>query len=288
MEGAATPMANGTLFLVSTPIGNLADLSRRALETLGAVTAVYAEDTRHTAKLLRHYGLKTPLRSLHEHNEVSRIEEVLGRLATGADLALVSDAGTPVVSDPGSRLVAAAMECGIRVEPIPGPSAVTAALSASGLEADRFLFLGFAPRRGRDREQWMSDAVESRHTVVAFESPNRLLSLLREWEERGAGARLCAVCRELTKLHEEVRRGTVSRLAEYYSGGDVRGEVTVVLEPGRSDQDSEAGGAAAERRAVEMAGSGLSAREIANRLQAECGLTRNRAYALALRVSGKE
>jgi 16S rRNA (cytidine1402-2'-O)-methyltransferase len=278
-------MTRGILYLVSTPIGNLADLSQRALATLEAVAVVYAEDTRHSGNLLRQFGLRKPVRSLHEHNEVRRIREVIDRLADGENLALVTDAGTPTISDPGVRVVAAAAEAGFRVEPVPGPSAVMAALSVSGLVADRFLFLGFAPRRGRQREVWMDQALEAPHTVVAFEAPGRLGALLGEWESMGAGARGCVVCRELTKLYEEVRHGTVAALADYYSGEEVRGEVTVVLEgrPRREDgEDVDEDEAALAAR--DMAGKGESTRRIARRLQGEFGMTRNRAYEMALRV----
>lgn len=279
-------MESGTLFLVSTPIGNLADLSRRALSTLADVAVVYAEDTRHSRTLLRHYGLDTTLRSLHEHNEAGRIEEVAERLSTGEDCALISDAGTPTVSDPGVRLVAAVADRGFRVVPIPGPSAVTAALAAAGLPADRFLFLGFAPRRGNARRTWMEQAVLSPHTVVAFEAPGRLGGLLAEWCEAGGSARRCVVCRELTKLHEEVRHGTVEGLADYYAERNVRGELTVVLEGraasrNRGDVDEEE----AARVARELAGHGRSTREIARRLRGEFGMTRNRAYELALEAA---
>lgn len=279
-------MTRGTLFLVSTPIGNLSDLSARALHTLESVTVLYAEDTRHSATLLRHYGFRTPLRSLHEHNEARRIDEVLERLGRDEQCALISDAGTPTVSDPGTRLVAAAARAGFRVEPIPGPSAVTAALAASGLSAGRFLFLGFAPRKGREREAWMEQAMGSPDTVVVFEAPGRLWSLLDEWVGGGVAERWCAVCRELTKLHEEVRHGTVEALRDYYTEQEVRGEVTVVLE-GRAAGASEEPVDEEQALAVahQMANAGRTTQEIARRLRGEFGMTRNRAYELALRAA---
>jgi len=282
-------MMQGTLQIVSTPIGNLADLSARALQVLETADAVYAEDTRHSATLLRHYGFRTPLRSLHEHNEARRIEEVIGRLAGGERLALISDAGTPTVSDPGTRLVAAVAEAGFRVEPIPGPSAVTAALAASGLPAGRFLFLGFAPRKGREREAWMTQAVESPDTVVAFEAPGRIVELLAEWAERGEGGRRSVVCRELTKLHEEVRHGTVDALRDYYTEANVRGEITVVFE-GRSPAQS-AHHIDEEQAAVvadQLVQAGRTTQEVARRLRGEFGMTRNQAYELALRAAERK
>lgn len=282
-------MTRGTLYVVSTPIGNLADLSSRALQTLESVPVLYAEDTRHSATLLRHYGFRTPLRSLHEHNEESRIEEVLERLGTGGACALISDAGTPTVSDPGTRLVAAVARAGHRVEPIPGPSAVTAALAASGLPAGRFLFLGFAPRKGSHRRAWMRQVVESPDTVVVFESPGRLAALLADWLEAGAGERPCVVCRELTKLHEEVRYGTVAGLRDYYEQEDVRGEVTVVLEGRASDaSDDPVDEAQASAVAQRLASEGRTTQEIARRLRGEFGMTRNRAYELALRAAERK
>jgi 16S rRNA (cytidine1402-2'-O)-methyltransferase len=282
-------MTPRTLYIVSTPIGNLADLSARALDTLEAVSVVYAEDTRHSATLLRHYGFQTALRSLHEHNEARRIDEVLERLSGGESCALISDAGTPTVSDPGTRLVAAVANAGHRVEPIPGPSAVTAALAASGLPGGRFLFLGFAPRKGRDRDLWMRQAVDSPDTVVVFEAPGRLGGLLDAWAAGEAVERRCVVCRELTKMHEEIRYGTVGSLRDYYREAHVRGEITVVLEGrpgGRAGLpiDEEA----ALSVANEMARGGQTTQEIARRLRGEFGMTRNQAYELALRAAERK
>lgn len=279
-------METGTLSIVSTPIGNLADLSTRALQTLENADVVYAEDTRHSATLLRHYGFKAPLRSLHEHNEAARVEEILGRLSQGDRCVLISDAGTPTVSDPGSRLVGAVAREGHRIEPIPGPSAVTAALAASGMSAARFLFLGFAPRKGRLRTAWMNQALESPDTVVVFEAPGRLTGLLAEWIEAGSADRPCVVCRELTKLHEEVRHGTVGTLQDYYSQGRVRGEITVVLEGRSRVERSESHDLdEAVRVAGEMIAEGRTTQEIVRRVRVEFGMTRNEAYELALRVA---
>ncbi len=281
-------MEHGKLFVVSTPIGNLADLSPRALATLEAASVVYAEDTRRTGKLARHFGIGAPLRSLHEHNEARRVEEVVERLSAGQDCALVSDAGTPVVSDPGVRLVAAVAAAGFRVESVPGPSAVTASLAVSGLSGGRFLFLGFAPRSGRGRDLWMQEALRSPHTVVAFEAPTRLSALLREWVEGGAAERHCVVCRELTKLYEETVRGTVASLADYYSEGGVRGEVTLVLEAADVSAPPEGMDShEAARLAETLAQQGSPTRDIARRLRREYGMTRNQAYEVALRAADR-
>lgn len=281
-------MPEAALFLVGTPIGNLDDLSPRAVETLSGVEVVYAEDTRRTAVLFRRFGISTPLRSLHAHNEASRGEEVRELLAAGRSCALVTDAGAPGVSDPGARLVRSVSEAGFDVKTIPGPSAVTAAAGLSGFPADRFLFLGFPPRKGRERSDWIAQCARSRETVIAFEAPGRIASLLDDWVERGLGDRACCVCRELTKLHEEVRRGTVAALAEYYRHEEVRGEVTLVLEAA-----TEVGGAtsdieAARRRATVLLREGHGAREVSVRLREEFGLSRNDAYAVALAAGEEE
>ncbi len=279
-------MSQATLFVVSTPIGNLADLSGRARETLASVSALYAEDTRHSATLLRHFGFSTPLRSLHKHNEAARVAEVLARLEAGERCAVISDAGTPTVSDPGARLVAAVAGAGFRVEPIPGPSAVTAALSASGLPADRFLFQGFAPRKGADRDAWMDRVASSPDTVVVFEAPGRLAKLLEDWDALGMTHRSCVICRELSKLHEEIRYGTVAGHLDYYSEHEVRGEVTVVLE---GNARAEPGEPVDQEQALavarEMVEAGRTTQEVTRRLRGEFGMTRNEAYQLALKAT---
>jgi 16S rRNA (cytidine1402-2'-O)-methyltransferase len=221
----------GTLFVVATPIGNLEDISARALAILGRVTVIAAEDTRRTAKLLAHYGISTPATSLHEHNERRKSRAILERLASGHDVALVSDAGTPTVSDPGGQLVRAAIDAGIRVEPIPGPSAVMSALAASGLPTETFTFLGFPPARGSARRTWFESVARAAHTVVFFEAPHRIRQTLQELLEN-VGDREVAVARELTKMHEELVRGPISTVLE--AGLREQGEFTVVLDIGRS------------------------------------------------------
>jgi 16S rRNA (cytidine1402-2'-O)-methyltransferase len=267
---------------VSTPIGNLADITARAASVLGEVSVCYAEDTRRTGRLLAHLGHDIALRSLHAHNEAERVTEIVRRLEAGEDCALVTDAGTPSVSDPGRRVVEALHERDLRVVPVPGASAVLTALTVSGLPADRFLFLGFAPRRGPARAEWIAQVAASPHTVVAFESPRRLEQLLMHLSEAGLGERTCVVCRELTKLHEEVRRGTVTALREESAGETIRGEITLVIAPGgpSAEPDPET----LERAARELARSGASTRDIVDRLCDEFGVSRNRAYEIGLRV----
>lgn len=274
------------LYVVSTPIGNRADLTERARQVLCGVAAVYAEDTRRTGRLLAWIGSQVPLRSLHEHNEAARTAEILDRLERCKSCALVSDAGTPVVSDPGVRVVHAALAAGRRVIPIPGPSAVLAALAASGLPGDRFAFLGFAPRQTTERAAWIDLLSGLPMTIVVFESPRRIGKLLRELDEAGLGERWCAVCRELTKLHESVRRGTVAELAPGF-GEDTKGEITVVL-AGATAVGWELQRAEVERAAARLGEEGMSTRDISDRLTDAFGVPRNVAYELGLRFGRGE
>lgn len=269
----------GTLYLVATPIGNLEDISRRAARVLGEVARVLAEDTRRTAVLLEHLGVRTPLVSLHEHNEAGRSVEAVGWLDAGEDLALVSDAGTPLVSDPGARLVRAAAAAGHAVVPLPGPSAVLAALIASGLPAETFAFLGFPPRRGEERTRLLDRVAGSEETVILFESPERLGTLLADLGEACGEERRVAVARELTKVHEEIVRGTLAEASRYYEEHPPRGEVTVVIEPQQAGGVPDAVDEAAARTlARALVDEGLrpshAAREVARRL----GIPRNLAY----------
>ena len=271
----------GTLRLVATPIGNLEDVTGRALRVLREADLVLAEDTRRTRVLLDRYGIAARPRSLHAHNEAAREREVLEALAAGRDVALVSDAGTPLVSDPGERLVAAALAAGHRVEAVPGPSAVLAALAASGLPAAPFAFLGFLPRRAGERDALLRGWRDRRETLVLFESPRRLGDALRALAA-ALGDRPAAVARELTKLHEEIARGSLSALAERFAEG-ARGEVTVVI--GGATGGASAGGSPGESvddRIAALAAQGLRAREIARTLAEETGLPKRALYARAV------
>ena len=280
-------MNTGSIALVSTPIGNLTDISERALDALRDATVVYAEDTRRTRKLFARYGIDTPLKSLHAHNEASRADEVVERATAGDFTVLVTDAGTPSVSDPGLRVVRAAVEAGVPVTVVPGPSAVLAALTVSGFDTETFAFLGFPPRKGADRKRWIAVVKRIGMTAVLFESPVRVGALLCELGRSGLGARDCAVCRELTKLHEEVRRGTVDTLADYYIERKVRGEVTVVIAGPVATRDDESAASSmddvAEKVAARMAESGMTSKEITHSLREDFGLSRNRAYDICLR-----
>lgn len=216
----------GSLYLIATPIGNLEDITLRALRLLREVDLIAAEDTRRTGRLLVHYEINTPQISYHEHNNLTRLDTILKALETG-DVALVSDAGTPGLSDPGYKLVQAVLAHRFPVVPVPGPSALTAALVASGLPTDAFLYLGFLPRRATDRRRLLTEVVEERRTLVLFETPHRLAVALKDIEAV-LGDRQIAVARELTKLHEEIWRGPVSDARSYFSE-QVRGEITLVI-----------------------------------------------------------
>lgn len=216
-----------TLYLVATPIGNLADISQRALRILGQVELIAAEDTRQTGKLLKHYDIQTPLISFHEHSKRSKLQRLLDHLDQG-DLALVSDAGTPVLNDPGYVLVRQALAAGHEVSPIPGPSAPISALIASGLPAENFLYLGYLPRRSSDRRRAVREVAALPYTLIFFETPHRLLKSLQDLQEE-IGDREIAVAREISKLHEEFFRGRISTALAHYTANPPRGEITLVL-----------------------------------------------------------
>lgn len=219
----------GTLYLVATPIGNLADITYRAVDTLRSASLIACEDTRHTRKLLDHYGISTPVQSYHEHNEAQRTEELIGRLEGGTDVALVSDAGTPLISDPGFRLVRAAAAAGIRVVPIPGACAAVAALSASGLPTDAFLFIGFLPRKQGERRARLESLRGETSTIVLYEAPHRVEETLEDLVTFLDDPPV-VLSRELTKLHEEFLRGTSSEvLGMLRAKPSVKGEMTLVV-----------------------------------------------------------
>jgi 16S rRNA (cytidine1402-2'-O)-methyltransferase len=223
----------GTLFVVATPIGNLEDISARALRVLREVTLIAAEDTRRTAHLLARYAISTPTTSLHEHNEVGKSGTLVARLLNGDSIALVSDAGTPTISDPGMQLVKAAIESGVRIEAIPGASAALAILAVSGLPAEEFTFLGFPPIKANDRKSFFGELKSCRRTVVFFESPHRILFTLEQLKAEVGDVPL-VVGRELTKAHEEVLRGSVSQVIDMI--GVPRGEFVVAINIGQETE----------------------------------------------------
>jgi 16S rRNA (cytidine1402-2'-O)-methyltransferase len=217
----------GTLYLVATPIGNLEDLNPRALRTLREVRLIAAEDTRHTRQLLTHFNIHTPLTSYFEHNKLSKLDVILSALAEG-DVALVSDAGTPGINDPGYELVHAALGAGHSVSPVPGPSAPLAALAASGLPADAFLYLGYLPRKSSERKEFLKKVIEQPYTLVFLEAPHRLLDALTDLLDV-LGDRSMAAARELTKLHEQFVRGPISKVIAHFVQFEPRGEFVLIV-----------------------------------------------------------
>ena len=268
----------GTLYVVATPIGNLEDVTLRALRILRDVSLIAAEDTRRTARLLQHYSISTPTTSLHEHNERRKSAGLVARLEAGDSIALVSDAGTPTISDPGEGLVAAARAAGIRVESVPGPSAVMAALSASGLPTAEFTFLGFAPARSKDRKQWLAGIVGESRTVVFFEAPHRIHSTLTELghliDDKPIG-----IGRELTKTHEELVVGPIVELLSRFAVP--KGEFTVIIPPGKPliDQAAAVGDDAIEAEVGRLIeNNDLSPRDAARQVARSLGLPTNEVY----------
>jgi len=245
---------------------------------LQQVQAICCEDTRHSRALLQHYGIRTPLLAVHEHNEASAIPGLVARLARGESLALVSDAGTPLVSDPGARLVTAVLDAGLRVVPIPGASAALAALVGCGLVPHPFTLLGFLARRGRERDEQLALAVRLPHAVVVYEAPTRLVETLRDVAAVTGAGRQAVVARELTKHFEEFRRGTLAELAAYYEETPPKGEVVVVLEGARDEAPAEDSLRAA---ALAWRAEGFRPRDIVRMLMDEHGASRNLAYRLA-------
>ncbi|MGQ0813581.1 MAG: 16S rRNA (cytidine(1402)-2'-O)-methyltransferase [Gemmatimonadota bacterium] len=275
-----------SLYIVSTPIGNLADMTHRAIDTLRAARRVLAEDTRRTAILLKHHGISTPLISAHEHNEAARVAQILSWLAAGEDLAIVSDAGTPLLSDPGARIVQAVIEAGHDVVPIPGASALLAALVASGVDPEPFTFFGFLPRSGRERKQRLSEIATLRHTVVIYEAPGRVAKLLEDLIAVAGDERRVTVGREITKLHETFVRGTLREAYAYYQDQQVRGEVAVVLAgaPEAKPEDQET---AALVMARELLATGASPRDAAKQIARSLNVARNRAYEITQGIAAE-
>ena len=275
---AETGGGAGTLYLVSTPIGNLGDMTFRAVEVLSSAALIVAEDTRHSRRLLDHFEIDTPLRSYHEHNEAKETPRLIARLHAGDSVALISDAGTPLISDPGYRLVAAAIAEQFPVVPIPGASAAMAALVGSGLPIDRFVFFGFLPRKGAERTAAINEILITRVTSVVFEAPNRVGATLKDLEAAGAGERGAVVARELTKQFEEFKRGTIAELAEFYEKNEARGEVVLVIGGAEEREVSHEELTAAAR---ELRSAGKEPREVMQHLVSELGASRNVAYRIA-------
>jgi 16S rRNA (cytidine1402-2'-O)-methyltransferase len=264
-----------TLYLVATPIGNLEDISARALRILREVTLIAAEDTRHTRKLLSHYDIHTSLTSYYEHNKRQKLDQVLEKLAAG-DVALVSDAGTPALNDPGYLLVRAALDAGHKVSPIPGASAPVAALVVSGLPTDRFLYLGYLPRKQSDRKRAVAEVAALPYTLIFLESPHRLLDALRDLQAE-LGERQVAVASELTKLYEETFRGSLSNAVAYFEQYPARGEFTLVVE-GAAEEVEEWSAAELEKLLRKRLEGGDPLSAIAKDVAAQTGWPRREIY----------
>jgi 16S rRNA (cytidine1402-2'-O)-methyltransferase len=277
-RGSVTvPAGSGAVYVVATPIGNLEDLSPRALRVLREVSCIACEDTRRTARLCARFEVPTRRVSLHEHNERRRTPELLARLGRGESLALVSDAGTPLVSDPGARFIRAAIEAGHRIVPVPGPSAVLAALVASGLCAGPFTFIGFLPRKGPERRARLAELGHALGTLVLFEAPGRVRATLRELA-RALGDREVVVARELTKRFEELQRGRLESLELE----EPRGEVTLVVEGARARAPDAGDDADMTEEIDRLLALGQSPRDVARELAARTGTPRSRIYARVL------
>jgi 16S rRNA (cytidine1402-2'-O)-methyltransferase len=266
----------GTLYLVATPIGNLEDMSPRAVRLLREARLIAAEDTRETKKLLTHFNIHTPLTSYFEHNKLAKLETILTALSQG-DVALVSDAGTPAINDPGYELVKAALEAGHAVSPVPGPSAPVAALAASGLPTDAFLYLGYLPRKTSERKEFLEQVAGLPYTLVFLEAPHRLLDALADIES-ALGNRRIALARELTKVHEEIWRGTIAGAKEHFTANEPRGEFTLVV-AGKTKEEKQKWGEEKVMIAVKF---GLKLGEppaaLAKRIAQESGWDRNDVY----------
>jgi 16S rRNA (cytidine1402-2'-O)-methyltransferase len=269
----------GILYIVATPIGNLEDITFRALRVLREVDVIAAEDTRHTQILLSHHDIHTPLTSYHEHNEKTKAQELVTRLARGKNIALVSDAGTPAISDPGFRLVVQAIRAGVRIIPIPGASALTAVLSATGLPTDRFVFEGFLPAKKKLRRERLQTLRDETRTLIFYEAPHRLKDTLDDIHEL-LGNREAVLAREVTKIHEEFLRGPVSALVRELGSGDVRGEVTLIISGSAGESRVNEDLLKAEIR--ELKGQGLRVKEIAEVLGEKFGYSKKDIYRLAL------
>jgi 16S rRNA (cytidine1402-2'-O)-methyltransferase len=275
----------GTLYIVSTPIGNLEDISQRALRIFREVDVIACEDTRHTRKLLNHFGIDTRTISYHEHNEAERAIELCGILSAGQQVALASDAGTPLVNDPGFRIVNAAIEQGFNVVPIPGATAFVAALSASGLPSDQFLFAGFLPARANPRKAKLETLRALNATLIFYEAPHRIAATLRDARDV-LGNRAAVVARELTKLHEEFLRGTLDELAEAFADPTrARGEIVVMISGTASRDESapepqQSSGASFLELMAQLQQAGLDEKAALKKAARELGLKRDEAYRL--------
>ncbi len=278
----------GTLYLIATPIGNLEDITHRAVRLLGQVDLIACEDTRHTRKLLNHFGLNTRTISYHEHNERERATQLLQLIESGSDVAIVSDAGTPGISDPGFRLTQLAIQGGAQVVPIPGPSALITGLVASGLPTDEFFFGGFLPARSGARRTRLKQLVDMRATLIFYEAPHRIAGALRDAYEV-LGERSAVVARELTKLHEEIARGRLSELAKRFAAENARGEMVLIIDRDviHGETQEEAKSANISNLVDEFESEGMDHRAALKKAARELGLSRDEAYRRLVAERGK-
>ncbi len=272
---------NGTLYVVATPIGNLEDMTYRAVRLLQDVAQIAAEDTRHSRKLLDHYGIKTPLISYHEHNEKQRAEQLLARLQSGDSLALISDAGTPCIADPGYRLISDCRSAGIQVVAVPGPSALIAALSIAGLPTDGFRFIGFLPSKQQARRRQLEQYAAESHTLACYETPHRLQAALTDIVEICGAQRELSIARELTKRHEELFNGSAAAALEHFSAGRVRGELVLLIAPA---PEVEPEGTVLEALQKLRAETELSWKEIVKQVARQFGISGSDAYKESLQL----
>lgn len=279
-----TEKPSAGLYVVSTPIGHLSDITLRALEILASVDLILAEDTRHSRRLLDHYAITTPLKSYHDHNAEHALPNALARLAAGDSLALISDAGTPLLSDPGYDLIIAARQAGVSIHPIPGASALLSALVIAGLPTDRFFFEGFLPPKAQARRARLNDLVTIDATLVFYESPQRLAACLKDLATE-LGARNACIARELTKIYETTIRGPLDQLAQQFTGDEVRGEIVIIVAPplpkGVMDE------ACLKKNLADLLKT-YSIKDAADILAARFCIQRRKAYALALEVERKK
>ncbi len=284
-EGASR--GPGILYVVATPIGNLDDIGARARSVLAEVDLVLAEDTRRGQTLLAALGIASPVESFHGDTHATKRARLVRRLAEGATMALASDAGTPVLSDPGAQLIAEAAAAGVTISPIPGPSAITAALSVSGYRGERFEFAGYAPRRAQQRREFLRALVNSPVTSVFFETPHRLRECLEDLCAVAGDDQHLVICREMTKLHEEIRRGTVSDAITHFSAEEPRGEFTIVLPAGEGDDTPVIDEAAIRSAAKHMLALGLRTKDAAGLLAELTGRGRSEMYDLLLELQNE-
>ncbi len=275
---------SGTLYLVPTPIGNLGDVSQRAREILAAADFIAAEDTRVTLKLLNHLGLKKPLISYFEHNKAQRGAQILERLEAGENCALVTDAGTPAISDPGEDLVKLCAQTGVPVCPLPGPCAAVTAISASGLPTGRFCFEGFLSTAKKSRREHLEALREEQRTMIFYEAPHKLLATLEDFSRVFGPEREISLCRELTKIHEEFYRATIGEALARYRETDPKGEFVLVVAGKPEAEPASASEAQAAQRVQELMAQGLSRKDAVKQAAQELGVSRNAVYAAALEV----